>query len=90
VHVPHVGEVSPPFDGGDGGGGDGRTPSGPIDINTASAAELESLPGIGPATASAIVEHRERHGPFASVDALGDVSGIGDAKLAQLRDLVRV
>jgi competence protein ComEA len=63
---------------------------GPLDINQASAVELEELPGIGPATAAAIVAHRERHGPFASVEALGEVSGIGDAKLAQLRELVRV
>jgi competence protein ComEA len=87
VHVPRVGEVAPTVD--DGAAGVTSAP-GPIDINTATAAELEELPGIGPATASAIVEHRERHGPFASVDSLGDVSGIGDAKLAQLRDLVRV
>jgi competence protein ComEA len=51
-------------------------------------AELETLPGIGPATAAAIVEHRERFGPFASVDDLDQVSGIGPAKLDALRDLV--
>ena len=60
--------------------------SGPIDLNTATPAELEELPGIGPATATAIVEHRERHGPFASVDDLSEVSGIGPAKLEAIRE----
>jgi competence protein ComEA len=85
VYVPRVGEVPPPVAAstGDGAGG------GPIDINTADAALLETLPGIGPATAAAIIDHRERHGPFPSVDALLDVRGIGEAKLAALRDLVR-
>ena len=67
-----------------------RWSTGPIDLNTATPAELEELPGIGPATAAAIVEHREEHGPFASVDDLTDVSGIGPAKLDAIRDLVRV
>jgi competence protein ComEA len=88
IHVPRVGEPAsaPP------GGGAGATPAtaGPLDLNQATAAELEALPGIGPATAAAILAYREEHGPFASVDALGEVSGIGDAKLAQLRELVRV
>jgi competence protein ComEA len=87
ILVPRVGEAATaPVDG-------GSVPTvspGPLDINQASALELEELPGIGPATAAAIVAHRERHGPFVSVEALGDVSGIGDAKLAQLRELVRV
>jgi len=48
------------------------------------------LPGIGPATAAAIVTDREQHGPFASVDDLSRVRGIGPAKLAQLHDLVTV
>jgi competence protein ComEA len=61
-----------------------------VDLNTASAADLEELPGVGPATAEAIVEHREQHGPFTSVDSLLDVRGIGDAKLAELRDRVAV
>jgi competence protein ComEA len=56
-----------------------------VDINRASAAELEELPGVGPATAEAIIAHRDQHGPFASVDDLLDVRGIGEAKLEQLR-----
>lgn len=64
--------------------------SGPVDLNTADEAALDTLPGIGPATAAAIVDHRERHGPFASVEGLLEVRGIGEAKLAALRDLVRV
>jgi competence protein ComEA len=61
-----------------------------IDINRASAAELEELPGVGPATAEAIIAHREQNGPFASVDDLLDVRGIGEAKLEQLRDRATV
>jgi competence protein ComEA len=60
----------------------------PIDINTADATALDSLPGIGPAKAAAIIAHRDANGPFASVDALGDVTGIGDATIAGLRDFV--
>jgi competence protein ComEA len=70
-----------------GAGSSGR-PLGPIDVNAATASELEALPGIGPATAAAIVQHREHQGPFASVDDLDAVRGIGPAKLAALRDLV--
>jgi competence protein ComEA len=64
--------------------------AGPVDLNTATAAELETLPGIGPATAAAIVEHREHIGPFATVDDLDAVPGIGKAKLEAIRDLVTV
>lgn len=92
VYVPRVGETPPPVEepvGGDGGGVVGSTgPLGPIDVNAATASELEALPGIGPATAAAIVQHREDQGPFASVDDLDAVRGIGPAKLAALRDLV--
>jgi competence protein ComEA len=66
------------------------SPAEPLDLNAATAAQLDSLPGVGPATAAAIVEHRERDGPFASVDALLDVRGIGPAKLEAIRPLVRV
>ena len=60
----------------------------PIDVNTAGVAELETLPGIGPATAAAIVEHREQHGPYATVDDLEAVQGIGPAKIEAIRDHV--
>ena len=61
-----------------------------VDINQATTADLDRLPGIGPSTAQAIVDHRTRNGPFASVDDLLRVRGIGPAKLAELRALVRV
>ncbi|MCC5951931.1 MAG: ComEA family DNA-binding protein [Acidimicrobiia bacterium] len=70
--------------GGAGGGGTGA----PVAVNVADVAELERLPGVGPATAQAIVDHRSAHGPFATVEDLLAVRGIGDAKLAALRDHV--
>jgi competence protein ComEA len=72
----------------DGAGGD--SDGALVDINRASAAELEELPGVGPATAEAIIAHRDQNGPFASVDDLLDVRGIGEAKLEQLRDRATV
>ena len=63
---------------------------GPLDVNAATAAQLEGLPGIGPVTAAAIVEHRERVGPFGSVESLADVSGIGPVKLSRIEHLVTV
>ncbi len=88
VYVPRVGEVPPPSAAMPGAGG--TADPGPVDLNTADAGLLETLPGVGPATAAAIVDHRERNGPFTSVDGLLEVRGIGEAKLAALRDLVRV
>lgn len=64
--------------------------TGPVDLNTATAEQLDSLPGVGPATAQAILSHREQHGPFRSVEDLIEVRGIGEAKLDGLRDLVTV
>ena len=61
-----------------------------VNINTASQAELESLQGIGPAKAKAIIEHREKSGTFASVDDLAKVSGIGQGTIKQLRDAITV
>jgi len=88
VWVPRVGEeepavVAPSGGGGSSSGGDARL----VDINRASAFELEALPGIGPSLAATIVEHREREGAFSSVDELLDVAGIGPAKLEQLRPM---
>ena len=62
----------------------------PLDVNAATAAELENLPGIGPVTAAAIVAHREQAGPFRSIEALQDVTGIGPAKLARIEHLVTI
>lgn len=61
-----------------------------VDLNAASAAELESLPGIGPTLAQRIVEHRASRGPFRSVDDLEAVSGISPRMVAELRPLVSV
>ena len=63
-------------------------PAGKIDINSAEADILETLPGIGPARARAIVEHRQANGPFAGVDALTEVRGIGDGILESIRELI--
>lgn len=57
-----------------------------VDINAATAAELDELPGIGEELAARIVEWREAHGPFADLDALTQVPGIGEGKLAALRE----
>lgn len=104
IHVPVPGEEplpspsSPPSP--EAGGADGEQSGGeaaadgagggPIDLNTASAAELEELPGVGPAIAQRIIEHRERNGPFAAVDGLLEVSGIGPATFEKLRDRATV
>lgn len=65
-------------------------PSGPININTASAIELEVLPGIGPTKAAAIVSYRKENGPFKSISEIQDVSGIGPATYAQIKDQITV
>lgn len=91
VYIPAVGEEPPPaVVGGDGGATTPGTDAGPVDLNRADAAALEALPGIGPATAAAIIQHRDEIGGFTSVDQLLDVRGIGEAKLEQLRPHVTV
>ena len=60
----------------------------PVNINTASQEELETLPGIGPALAERIIAYRAEHGPFGSIDDLLKVKGIGDSVLSDIRDLV--
>jgi competence protein ComEA len=61
-----------------------------IDVNTADATQLQELPGIGEVLSAAIVKYRDENGPFASVDQLDEVSGIGPATLENIRDLVTV
>jgi competence protein ComEA len=90
VWFPRVGEAAPPTPVAGTPPSGAVEPAGPVDLNSATADQLDALPGIGPSIAAAIVEHRERNGPFGAVDELLDVPGIGDAKLAQLRDLVTV
>ena len=90
VYVLAVGEQEPPVAVGSTPSGTTGAPTGPVNLNTADAELLDSLPGIGPATAAAILEHRGRVGAFTSIDQLLDVPGIGDAKLEALRDLVTV
>ena len=101
VYVPVAGETvpAPPPGASSPAGAGGRSPAGPsvdggsgqlVNLNSATAEELDTLPGVGPATAEAILSHRDANGPFTSVDQLLDVRGIGDAKLEQLRDLVTV
>ncbi len=65
-------------------------PMAPISLNSASLAGLDSLPGIGPAKAAAIVQYRDRHGPFGSVEDLAHVPGIKPALLKRLRSLLLV
>ena len=60
-----------------------------VDLNTADATELAPLPGLGPATAARIVEHRRMHGPFTSIDSRLDVPGIGEVTLEGLRPHIR-
>lgn len=62
----------------------------PLDLNSATASELEELPGIGPGLARRIVAYRETHGPFRSVEELLNVPGIGPATLERIRELVTV
>ncbi|HUG88715.1 MAG TPA: helix-hairpin-helix domain-containing protein, partial [Actinomycetota bacterium] len=61
-----------------------------VNVNTADATALDSLPGIGEVLAQRIIDHREAHGPFTSVDELVAVSGIGEVTLEELRPLVTV
>jgi competence protein ComEA len=63
-------------------------PGGVVHLNTATIEQLDTLPGVGPATAQRILDYREQHGAFATVDELDAVPGIGPARMEQLRELV--
>ncbi|NMD54836.1 MULTISPECIES: ComEA family DNA-binding protein [Tsukamurella] len=71
-------------------GATGAAAAGAVNINTAGATELDRLPGVGAATAAAIIAYRDKNGPFRTVDDLGKVSGIGDAKLAKIKSMATV
>lgn len=91
IYVPAMGEAVPPVAVGSASPRPvGTEAAVPLDLNAATADELDALPGVGPATAAAIVAYRDEHGPFAAIDDLAEVRGIGPAKLEALRDAVRV
>ena len=83
VVVPHRG--GPSAAAGGSSGDDGR-----VRVNVAGASELEALPGVGPVLAARIVEYRDANGPFATIEDLLDVPGIGEGTLAAMRDAVLV
>ena len=85
-HVPAIGESASGFHS-PAAAGQSR---GLIDLNTATSGELETLPGIGPSLAGAIIAFREDNGPFIAVDDLDNVPGIGPKTLGLIRPLVRV
>ena len=97
VYLPAVGETVPGGAGGGSAGGSGAG-SGPaaglpavkVNLNRATAAELDALPRIGPAMAQRIVDYRSANGPFATIDDLRNVTGIGDKTFDALKDLVTV
>lgn len=103
VYVPKQGEVLPAAQrakrtasrktgNGSKARGPARTPKpqGPFDLNRATAAELEAVPGIGPVLAAKIIAYRTQHGPFAAYDDLGNVAGIGPVKLEKFRTALYV
>ena len=85
IFVPRKGEALPAAP----AGGSAAT-SDPVNLNTATVEQLDALPGVGPSTAQAIVDYREQHGAFKSVQGLNEVKGIGDAKFADLKNKVTV
>ena len=95
IYVPTVGEQQAALAAGGAEGGAATvsgagSSSGLVNINTASAAELQTLSGIGPSMAQAIIDERTQNGAFASVDDLMRVSGIGEKKLSKIKDCICV
>ncbi|MFH8836420.1 helix-hairpin-helix domain-containing protein [Streptomyces sp. NPDC017868] len=84
-----VGLPGPPAGGPGPGGGGGGAPGVPLSLNTATAEQLDGLPGVGPVLAQHIVDHRTEHGGFRSVGELREVDGIGERRFADLEPLVR-
>ena len=87
---PHAGINLPIAGAGAGAVGGATSTAGIVDINSATISDLDALPGVGPSTAQAIIDYRVANGPYASVDDLLNVRGIGPSKLAAMRARVRV
>ena len=89
VVVPRRGAAGPAPVGGAAAGEPGGPPQAPVSLNTATAEQLDTLDGVGPATASKILDWRRQHGGFRSVDDLGEIPGICPKRLAALRGKVQ-
>lgn len=90
VYVPRLGETSPPPPVSGGGSSGEGAASTRVNINTATATELETLPRIGPTTAQRILEYREANGPFAIIEDIQNVPGIGPATFEGFKDMITV
>jgi len=97
IYVPKIGEENPPVPpvrqsamGSDASGAGRSTGKSKININTASAQELETLPGIGPAYAERIIRYRQEHGPFQRIEDITQVKGIGPKTLEKIEDFITV
>jgi competence protein ComEA len=90
VVVPRRGAAGAAPVGGAAAGEPGAPPQAPVSLNTATAEQLDTLDGVGPATASKILEYRRQHGGFRSIDDLGEIPGIGPKRLAALRGKVQL
>lgn len=84
IYVPHKGEEQLPVE----PSGNPPAASGKININTATPAELETLPGIGPALSQRIADYRQLHGAFAQIEDIMQVSGIGEATFSRIQELI--
>jgi competence protein ComEA len=90
VVVPRRGAAGAAPVGGATAGEPGAPPQAPVSLNTATAEQLDTLDGVGPATAQKILDYRTEHGGFGSVEELDQIPGIGEKRLAALRERVRV
>lgn len=94
IYMPRQGEAAPPVPLVSSEMGTGEeisappVPTGPVRLNSATVADLETLPGIGPSLAERIIEYRNEHGPFTAIEQLSEVRGIGDAIMAEIADLI--
>jgi competence protein ComEA len=88
VHVPREGEANPPPV--ISGGQSERSAGSSININTATAKELQTLPGVGEVTAQRIIDYREANGPFQTIEEIQNVSGIGTKTFEGMKDMIAV
>lgn len=90
IYVPRQGEDVPPVVAPANPGNAPAAESGPIDINTATLEELDTLPGVGPAIAQRIIDYRNENGPFGAIEEIMNVKGIGPATFEKFKDQIAV